>query len=472
MNKLFSVFFGFSALLVSVGVVAREPVTAEKVLQSILSNHPKLLELEAKSGQRLQDMAYAEAAFDIQLEQDTALRASGYYSGNYLSQRVVNPLGTANAKFKAEYRIGNGDFPYYEREYETLSGGEVNIGFAMSLLKNRETDKKRMAIEDTRVGLAQWDAEAALSLNELVYNGLSAYLDWYESHLNEQIYAALVEATKRRGDAIDTRVREGDLARITQTEFEVTVMHRELALQAARRKAAQAREKLTYYYRDSQFQPVESEALTEVPDNIIWPWQTATVNPSSLTALIPRHPALKSLQAERQLARNKYRLAENALLPTLDIEAKVARDIGNGPENLTGTETKVGLQFSMPLGRRQAKAEASKASLKLREIDAVIQATEDALKRDMAVGLQALQYGKTMLELQQKQASLTEALFSQERKRFEMGDSDLFLLNSRESQAISARLDAVKAEIEVMRVTLAVYFQTGLLADPSLITSN
>ena len=470
MSKRFSLVIGLSAFLVSHGVLANEPVTAEKVLQSILTNHPKLLELEAKNGQRLQDMAYAEAAFDIQLEQDTALRTSGYYSGDYLSQRVVNPLGAANAKFKAEYRIGNGDFPYYEREYETLSGGEVNIGFAMSLLKNRETDKKRMAIEDAKVGLAQWDAEATLALNELVYNGLSAYLDWYECHLNEQIYVALVQTTKRRGNAIDTRVREGDLARITQTEFEVTVMQRELALQAASRKAAQAREKLAYYYRDNQFQPINSAQLNEVPDAIAWPWQAGSVNPASLNGLIPRHPALQSLRAEWQLAKNKYRLAENALLPTLDIEAKIARDIGNGPENLTGTESKVGLQFSMPLGRRQAKAEASKASLKLREIDAVIQATEDALKRDMAVGLQALQYGQNMLVLQQKQAALSEALFSQERKRFEMGDSDLFLLNSRESQAISARLDAVKAEIEIMRVVLAVYFQTGLLADPSLIT--
>ena len=118
----------------------------------------------------------------------------------------------------------------------------------------------------------------------------------------------------------------------------------------------------------------------------------------------------------------------------------------------------------MPLGRRQAKADEAKASLKLREIEAVIQTTQDALERDMAVGLQALQYGKTMAELQQQQAVLTEKLFSQEQKRFEMGDSDLFLLNSRESQAISARLNAVKAEIEIKRIVLGIYYQTGLLA--------
>ncbi|MEQ5809171.1 TolC family protein [Alteromonas sp. NFXS44] len=464
MLRYFS-FFTASFLLLCLNAQAQQqPTTAETVLQSILHNHPKLLELEAKGGQRRQELAYAEAAFDVQLEQDTALRTSGYYSGDYLSQRVVNPLGTANAKVKAEYRIGNGTFPYYERYYETLTGGEASIGFAMSLLQNRETDKKRMAIEDARVSMSQWDAEAALALNELVYNGLSAYLDWYESHLNEQIYAALVKTTETRGNAINTRVEEGDLARITQTEFEVTVMQRNLALQDARRKAAQAREKLAYYYRDAQFRPVSTATLNTVPGDIQWPWMSAAVKPALLQSLIAQHPALTSLQAEMQLAKNKLRLAKNALLPTLDVEAKLARDIGSGPENLTGTETKVGLQFSMPLGRRQAKADEAKASLKLREIEAVVQTTQDALERDMAVGLQALQYGKTMAELQQQQAVLTEKLFSQEQKRFEMGDSDLFLLNSRESQAISARLNAVKAEIEIKRIVLGIYYQTGLLA--------
>ena len=57
MSKRFSLVIGLSAFLVSHGVLANEPVTAEKVLQSILTNHPKLLELEAKNGQRLQDMA-------------------------------------------------------------------------------------------------------------------------------------------------------------------------------------------------------------------------------------------------------------------------------------------------------------------------------------------------------------------------------------------------------------------------------
>ena len=63
--------------------------------------------------------------------------------------------------------------------------------------------------------------------------------------------------------------------------------------------------------------------------------------------------------------------------------------------------------------------------------------------------------------MQEKQASLAEVLFEQEKKRFAIGDSDLFVLNTGEASAINSRLNAVKARINVMRSTLNVAFAAG-----------
>lgn len=435
--------------------------TINELMASLSAHHPKIMELEAEGFQRQFARDAASAAFDVQLEQDSMVRASGYYDGFMLTQRVVKPLPFGNAKLKAEYRYADGRFPVYEAEYDSLSGGEASLGIGMSLLRDRNIDKKRMAISDAEISLNEWQATQEAIRNQLYYNGIMTYLAWYEAHLALSVYESLVTTTRNRRKAIATRVDAGDLAAIALTEFDATVMGRELALQAAKQKAEQSRLKLSFYLRNRQFEPVEIETLASVPSDIQWPWGIDEGAIQDFHRTLQAHPLLKEMRFKQRLAENKVVLAENTLLPALNIEAKLARDLGRGPKSLQQTETQIGLQFSMPLGRRQAKAELGSAAQKVNALRYRYQAVEEALERDLAIASRNWHYNKQIASMQDKQAQLAESLFEQEKKRFNIGASDLFMLNSREASAINSRLSAVKAHIDVLRASLEVVFSAG-----------
>ena len=166
-----------------------------------------------------------------------------------------------------------------------------------------------------------------------------------------------------------------------------------------------------------------------------------------------------------QLARNDIRLAKNNLLPKLDIELKVSEDIGRGgSETLDGNETYFGVNFSVPLERRTAKAKHSIAELKLTELQYQHKALEDRITTDIDTHIAQLDALQQLANLRANQALLARKLERQEHRRFDAGDSDQFLLNARETQAGQAALDAIEAQIRWWRKRLDLIALGGRLA--------
>jgi outer membrane protein TolC len=439
-------------------------LTLHDYLSLVANNHPEILAIDATTGQYQADIQYADGAYDAKLEHNSFSRLSGYYDGLQASQKFSKPLEAYNAEIFSEYRISNGDFPVYEQEYETLSGGEASVGVKMSLLQGRETDKKRTAMASARLKYKKWGEEAKLAQSEFYYSAILAYLDWIESVSYYKKINQLIDVSLSRQAGIKTRVAEGDVAEIALLEFETRLLERQSSLLAAERKVQANLQKLRYYTQGENLTD-EQINLPTTASQITWPNSfNVAVKTSSTSSEL--HPALAAKAIEMQALQQKMRLAEVALLPKLDIEAKVARDIGSGPTSLHDTETKVGLYFSLPFDRSQAKAKKSRTQF---EIDALAQKT-NALQRSIDAKLEErfvnLSYAKRLHEMQNKQVVLSRKLFEQEQRQFEYGSSDFFMLNNREVDAFQAELKALTARINVFREELAILKINATLDHP------
>ncbi len=170
------------------------------------------------------------------------------------------------------------------------------------------------------------------------------------------------------------------------------------------------------------------------------------------------------MSAKIDQARNRQLLARNETLPKLDLEMKLAQDMGNGSESLTGTESVVGLNFYMPLGQRAAKAREAVAGAEIRELEYEARVLAEQLERDVDVSLKALDYSRQILSLSEQQRELASTLLTQEQTRFEAGVSDQFLLITREKAALQARLKQVDAEVETLRNELSLHATLAQLA--------
>lgn len=197
------------------------------------------------------------------------------------------------------------------------------------------------------------------------------------------------------------------------------------------------------------------QAIGRPPQDIGWPYKAPSVELTAFDDQIAQHPSVSALSAQLEQARNKQRLARNEVLPQLDLELKVARDIGQGIEPLTGNDSIIGLSFSVPIGQRAARARESIAAAGVREIEFESVVLTDQLRRDVALSLEALDYGRGILAISREQEAVAEQLQRQEQERFEAGVSDLFLLINRETTALQAQLKTVDAEVDLMRQELA-----------------
>jgi len=223
--------------------------TVQELVAAIQRHHPEYLATLARTEQVAGERLEAEAAFDVRLVQDTYARSSGYYDGSYAEQRVIQPIQSMNAEVFGSYRISDGEFPVYEAEYQTLDMGEASLGVRLSLLQNRETDKRRLTQVMAAWRFMEAESKQLAELNKLIYKGVSAYLSWYQSYRKVAVVKDLVALTRERITGVQARVLSGDLAAINLTEFETTLLRRQLMENEAEQQFQLARQRLSYFWR-------------------------------------------------------------------------------------------------------------------------------------------------------------------------------------------------------------------------------
>ncbi|WP_166425474.1 TolC family protein [Paraglaciecola sp. 20A4] len=451
---MYKVFAYAACLLGLLGMSASsQALTLQKYLSFVANNHPEILALDATTGQYGADIEYADGAYDAKLDHNSFSRVAGYYDGLQASQTFSKPLEAYNAEIFSEYRISHGDFPVYEQEYATLSGGEASLGVKLSLLQGRDTDKKRTAMASARLKYKMWSEEAKLAQSEFYYSSILAYLDWIESVSYYKKIEQLVEAGVNRQDGIKRRVTEGDIAEIELLEYETRLLERQSTLLSAERKLQANIQKLRYYmHSNTSLNDIQNASSNNTTD-MIWPSAFKSVIHGGIST---HHPALAAKTYEMQELKQKMRLAEVSLLPKLDVEAKLARDIGSGPTSLQDTEAKIGLYFSVPFERSQAKAKKSRTQFEMNALEQKTNALKQLLDAKLQERLVNLTYAKKLHDMQKKQVVLSRKLFEQEQRQFEFGSSDFFMLNNRETDAFQAELKALTTRINVFREELAI----------------
>ncbi len=332
----------------------------------------------------------------------------------------------------------------------------------MSLLQNREIDKRRTALRNAGLASSQWQALASSLINDFVYKGVSEYIAWYESALQIDAVTELLNTASEREKALVTRVEKGDLASIVLTEFKANLLQQRLTLAELKQKRDMHAQMLSYYWRSpsGDMQAVKSD---KPPKDINWPYWVGNGQLVTLRNALREHPELDVMKLEQQVVENKVALADNALLPKLDLTASIARDVGAGSQTLEGTETKVGLSFSYPLGNRKAKAERAQLQSKQRELAHKLTSTEQAIAQRFEQALVYWGQAKDIVSLQSENAALAKTLSKVEKTRFDAGDSDMFVLNARAQNEIKAKMKEIKARVDLLKAELMLYKEAAML---------
>jgi outer membrane protein TolC len=427
------------------------PLLPDEVLRSSALTFPSILEAFEREAAARSDQLSADGAFDLMLKGEYYDRLTGFYSGGYGKVEARQALRPYGAEVFGSYRVSDGDFPTYENYNYTNALGEAKVGALFSLLRNRDIDGRRFAIEDTRLAASQARLDVLLVQLNVQHEALRAYWRWVGAGEEIRVFEELLEIAEARQIGLTREVNEGARARIALTENELNLLKRRALLEEAKRNFATASNSLGYYLRGSDGQMVvpTREMLPDLARmKGIAPAEQLAATPTS--EIIQSRPELQTFKLALERANNKVALRQNDLQPSLDASVELSRDFGQlgpGGPGFDSTDAVVGLTFSVPLQRRTARGAVQRAEAELRETELRQRRIADQITTEVGNILANLSAALKLSDLAEAEVKQANQMVQAERTRFRLGAGEFFLVNAREETAANAQVSAIRAEL-------------------------
>jgi outer membrane protein TolC len=427
------------------------PLLPEEVLRSSALTFPSILEAFEREAAARSDQLSADGAFDLMLKGEAYDRITGTFSGGFAKAEARQPLRPFGAEVFGSYRVSDGRFPIYENINNTNQLGEVKVGALFSLLRDRKIDQRRFGIEDTRLAASQARLDVMLVQLNVQHEALRAYWRWVAAGEEIRVFEELLEIAEARQVGLTREVSEGARARIALTENEQNLLRRRTLLEEARRNFAVAANSLGFYLRGGSGRMIvptreqlpEAGTLAAIP-----PPETLLAVPMS--EVIQNRPELAAFRVALERAVNRVELRRNDLQPRLDASVELSRDfgaVGDGGPTFDSTDTVVGVTFTVPLQRRQARGALQRAEAELRETELRQRRIADQITTDVANIVDNLTAALKIGELADSEVTQANQMVQAERTRFRLGAGEFFLVNAREETAANAQISAIRAKL-------------------------
>jgi outer membrane protein TolC len=242
------------------------------------------------------------------------------------------------------------------------------------------------------------------------------------------------------------------IPKIVVTDNRRLVVSRQLAQVQARRRFEAASIALSLFHRDVEGNP-RVTGISRVPAGAgeMTPPQPTQVDTDIAQALGGR-PEIRRLKLSLERAEVDVRLARNQLLPNLDAGVAVSRDFGEDRyKDKRDTEVEVGVEFKMPLQRRDAKGKLEVAEAQVNRLVVEERMARDRVAAEIRDAFSALQAAWEQIGQAQLNVELAVELEAAEGVRFERGASDLLAVQIREQAGFEARTAEVDLIAEYFR---------------------
>ena len=412
------------------------------VLQQSARFVPQILAASANRDANVGKLQQADGAFDTRITSEVYSRASGFWNGQRSSTKISKPLGNYSAEIYGAYNLSRGNFPIYEDINFTNLGGELRLGVAFSLLRNREFDQRRFKRQDAKLALKVTDYELQSVYLDIQRNALQSYNKWLASGLKKKTFENLLNLALKREDALRIRINEGDAPEILLTENRQNIILRQALLAEAERELQNSAITLSFYYRDDAGEPFLPGTELLPDDNLFFKLDEDLPNISTaLYQALNNRPEPSRLNIEMERAQQRIRLAQNDYQPSLDLRYEVATDVGGtgqGGVSREGVDNIVSLNFSLPLQRNQAVGKRIQAESELSSLNHKQKAIEDSIEIELRKIYETLHTAEKLKLLAEQEIDQAVTMRKAEQKLFQSGASNFFLVNQREVAVANA----------------------------------
>jgi outer membrane protein TolC len=387
-----------------------------------------------------------------------------YY--NHWTSELKVPLWLAGADLKVGYDRNVG---YYTNpETRTGLAGLGGVGLSIPLGQGLIIDARRSTLRQSRIMVQYAEAERVKQINTTWYEIAKDYWNWYYTYRQMVLIREGVDLAQRRFEAVSTQTKLGDKAPIDSVEAYVTVQERLVQFEKNKVELANARLILSNHLWNDQGNPMElpEDAVPQQVDGNV-----QHVNRLVLDTLVNQasrqHPELVKLRTKGSQLAVERAYRQELLKPKINVSGTLITSRrpwgGYVPDyyDLGLNNHKVGLEFAFPLFLRSERGKLREVRLKQQELNFDLQQTGREISNNVRTSYNDLQAYESQLAVQLQSVRNQTQLVQGENQKFELGESTLFLINSRESKLIDMRIK-LESMISGYQKTLAeLYYKAG-----------
>ncbi len=447
----------------------RQPIqlTEDFFLLQVKSHHPILLLARLKQQSVTAQRLEKQGAFDPSINAGSAFKRYNSSADLGKVQEVVDSqfsidfLTRYGIRITAGMNLAIGDIK--TPVYPTGEGGEYFVDITLPLFRgagiNPESagESKAFLREDQAVFLRR---QVELLL---LPDALNHYWNWVGAKEKLGVENELLEIAQFRTKAVQQKIEKGLLPEITGIEAEREVQRRLGRLYKAERVLQEAAFKLARFLWHENLEPASTPVPNQVPGNIPLPvrYTKERLSQGKLQALSNR-PELQILNLAKEMAGIDQQLAQNTLLPQIDLFVTPGYQVGEGAIE-GGGEIVAGISMSLPLFQRSSRGQVEQAKIAIENLTVRERQTIREIMLQIADKVSAVNATFDRYQAAEQELKLAKQLESGEKSRFEYGDSTLFLVNRRERASGEAKLGLINVLVEYHQAVADFRAATGMI---------
>ena len=436
------------------GQTASTEFSYNEFLGYVKKYHPLVKQANLKINEAQANLLQARGAFDPKIEVDfkeKQFKNTAYYS-------LLNSSFKIPTWYGIELKAGfdNAEGIYVNPENTLPNKGLTSFGISVPLGQGLFIDERMAAIRKAKIASNLNSAERNLQVVEVIYNASVSYMNWKRSFDEIKLYEDYHKNALIRYKGVQILIKEGDKPAIDSVEAAITVKTRSLNLENAKLKYTKAKLELSNYLWLENNIPLELNDLLQ-PEELLAKTIKETLKINELATIsLENHSKIKALDAKIAMLKVDRKLKANLLLPKLDLSYTYLAE-PSYIDNYRFEDYKIGLNFSIPLFLRKERGSLKLANLKIEDTEFVLQFE----KKNLENKIKSQQEEITSLEIQQdfNDALLNDykILLNAEERLFEMGESSLFVINSRENSLVSSQINDIVLENSYFIALLSLY---------------
>lgn len=353
---------------------------------------------------------------------------------------------------------------------ENTFGKSSYMGISIPLLKDLIIDKRRSDLAKSKILINLNQEERQLVVNDLYLDGASSFWSWTFTYQRQKLFTEVLVKTKDRLEFIKQSFQAGDRAAIDTVEGVVQYQNILNLQTQAGADLIEEQSKLSNFLWDNNELPYELNETIQ-PDSS---WIKADIDDFIIPSLISvleeanqKHPKLKLLDFKSDILQIDRLYKTQNLLPTLRVNYNFLNKgyEFSSPLNsaLYNNNYKAGLQFGLPLFLRKARGDLKQAKIKIEQQDLEIGQTRLEIENKIKTFYAAVSALKNQYKVNLQSIDNTKKLLDVELEKFEIGESTLFLVNTREVKYIEVLLKGYELKTKFFKTLIALNWAKGSL---------